>query len=404
MVVRMGKRLRDERRREGPLSASLQAEMVRESQFQKAELHRTKQRYALRDEELARRLQPFESRLQTLRSQRKERSEALQRWLFSQFEMLNGEGVRRSLLDIFAATPQAVPPSGAGECCEPKLLQYAFAHDLRPLQMAMFWYGPSPGDEVRHHLQCYPACRGKCKPILEWMLSLPAVSQPSPACGTPASVVTDLFISPSSTPADGYLVVHKPAGLLSVPGTTDAPSVFSILREQLSGTSCCGAPYMVHRLDQDTSGLLVVALTKRVQQQLQQQFERREVDKVYEAELERPVLTPGQEGDIRLPLLPDPLNRPYQRVDFEQGREAVTHYKALTPTRIELHPLTGRTHQLRVHCAHQQGLGCPIKGDRLYGHRPDDGRAERLHLHARTLTFTDPGSGIRRTFEWPPEF
>lgn len=382
--MQTGKRLRDERRREGFLSASEQEAMVRESQFQKAELRRTRQRYAERDDELQRQLAPYEERLQSLRHERKQRSEALQQWLFNQFAMLNAHGEERTLTDIFASTMTGFPPSGAGECCEPKLLQYAFAHGLQPRQMAMFWYGPSPREEVRHHLQCYPACRGKCKPILEWMLA----DVLKPAATSPVQPDIKEMLR-----TDRFLIIDKPAGLLSVPGNTGEPSVESILQEKY------GEAYIVHRLDQDTSGLMVVARDKDMQSRLQRQFERHEVEKTYIAELEHPVLVPGETGTISLPLSADPLNRPYQRVDFRQGREAVTRWKALTETRLELHPETGRTHQLRIHCAHQEGLGCPIRGDRLYGTR-----GNRLCLHAARLTFNDPDTNERLSAESQPPF
>ena len=424
-VMRMGKKLRDERRREGFLSAAEQEEMIRESQYQKAELHRTRQRYAGREDELQTLLEPYESQLKRLRKERKERSEALQRWLFEQFEMLNASGQRRNLLDIFAPTPQGFPPAGAGECCEPRLLQYAYAHGLKPVQMAMFWYGPSPHDEVRHHLQCYPACRGKCKPILEWMMDA-TVSNSRPQASNlqlPTSQGVDLMGCEVLRSYPDFLIIKKPAGLLSVPGKGSEPSVFSWVSAHYPDAE---GPLIVHRLDQDTSGLMVVALTKEMHRLLQQLFLGRQVEKTYVAELERPVLTPGQDGIIRLPLLPDPLNRPYQRVDHEKGKEAVTRYKTLTPTRLELNPLTGRTHQLRVHCAHQEGLGCPIKGDRLYGHslqmapadtdgepltaadacavKPQAEAAQRLFLHAQRLSFPHPLTHEPLTFEWEAPF
>lgn len=393
--VQMGKRLRDQRRQEGFISATEQEAMIRESQFQKAELRRTKQRFAEREREMADQLKPFEDELQRLRQERKARSEQLQRWLFSQFEMLNVEGDRATLLDIFASTPAGFPPSGAGECCEPKLLQYAYSHGLEPLQMAMFWYGPPPRDEVRHHLQCYPACRGKCKPILEWMLKGQNVTyQTLVAQGSQTETPHDLSLKVvGGSLQDGFAVFLKPAGMLSVPGNTGEPSVESVLREQYREV------YVVHRLDQDTSGLILVAFDKDAYRLLQQQFSHHQVEKTYIAELAHPILTPGREGTIDLPLAPDPLNRPYQRVDHQQGKRAVTQWKALTPTRIELHPLTGRTHQLRVHCAHLDGLACPIRGDRLYGQR-----AERLFLHAAKLTFTHPTTLQRITMESPPPF
>lgn len=387
-TMRMAKRLRDERRKEGFLSADDQAAMLRESQFLKAEVHRTRQRYSARQAELAAKLQPYRQAVEAMKTERHQRSDALQRWLFGQFRMLNYRGETRDLLQLFAAATGSVPPAGSGECCEPKLLQYAFAHRLQPVQMAMFWYGPSPRDEVRHHLQYYPACRGKCKPILTWMLGLTdAPPQTSTRVKPTALNAADILV----TATDRYVVVDKPAGLLSVPGLTGEPSVLSVLEDTL------GPLFVVHRLDQDTSGLLVVARDKDTQRQLRQQFEQRQVEKVYVAELQRPTLTAGQEGRISLPLAADLLNRPCQRVDHEQGKEAVTLWKALSATRVELRPLTGRTHQLRVHCAHHDGLDNPIRGDRLYG-TP----ADRLYLHAAFLSFVDPATGVRVSYSSRP--
>ena len=435
-VMRMGKQLRDQRRREGFLSATEQAEMIRESQYQKAEVHRTKQHYADLERDLRQKLEPYEIQLQQLRKERRERSEALQRWLFSQFEMLNAAGEKKALPDIFAATPQGQPPAGAGECCEPRLLQYAYAQGMKPIQLAMFWYGPSPRDEVRHHLRCYPACRGKCKPILEWMMmgyknaDAGAFHRTEPHGGSPTPL--PLLVKKGQEDAsflvrpfgDGsFLILRKPAGLLSVPGKGDEPSVYSWVRDHYPQAE---GPLIVHRLDQDTSGLMVVALTKEMHRLLQQLFLRRQVEKTYIAELERPVLTVGQEGIISLPLLPDPDNRPYQRVDHEKGKKAVTRYRALTASRLLLWPLTGRTHQLRVHCAHEEGLGCPIKGDRLYGCSPvnsvavedlsqslsaiggqamsADRSGTRLCLHASRLAFLHPLTHEPLVFEWEAPF
>jgi len=315
-------------------------------------------------------------------------SDSLQQWLFNQFLMLNSKGERRSLPDIFATTPQQVPPSGSGECCEPKLLQYAYAHHLTPLSMAMFWLGASPKDVVRHEDNHYPACSGKCKPILGWMLGGVSLRPGPHAQIGVGGQLTDVY-------DDEYLcVVDKPSGMLSVPGRSGRPSVVSLLREKWGG-AC--EPFVVHRLDMATSGLLMVAKSAQMQRQLQQMFAGRQVEKTYIALLEE-----GQspaEGIIDLPLRPDVLNRPYQIVDEKDGKPSVTSFRMLSADRIELHPLTGRTHQLRVHCAHQQGLSRPIKGDVLYGHA-----ADRLYLHAAVLCFTHPVTGKKMRLSAQPPF
>ena len=360
-------------------------ELIRESQFQKAELRRMKQRWNGQILEMEKRTKSMESAIFELRQERRERSDALQRWLFDQFVMLNGQGERRTLTDIFAQTPQRVPPSGAGECCAPKLLQYAFSHALQPVCMAEFWNGRSPKAEVRHHGQYYPACHGKCKPILEWMMGYQVKTSPSSSKGEDVWLV-EL--------GKTFIVVNKPAGLLSVPGRTGEESVESLLRQQY------GQVYMVHRLDQDTSGLLVVALTEEAYHALQRQFLARTIYKRYIALLDGEV---SGKGTISLPLRPDPLDRPRQVVDHEHGKEAVTVYEVLGRegafTRVALTPHTGRTHQLRMHCAHSEGLGCPIVGDRLYG-KP----AQRLCLHAAELAFNHPLTGERLHFTSPVPF
>ena len=374
-------------------------ELTRESQFQKAELRRLKARWSDKVEEAERRLMPLEDSINALKEERKRRSDALQRWLFDQFLMQNVKGERRTLTSIFAPTAQGVPPSGAGECCAPKLLQYAFTHGLRPLAIAEFWQGRSPRMEVRHHGQYYPACRGKCKPILEWMLD-----QDGLADGQPQTEAQSVAEGLSIVYEDSCLVVvNKPAGLLSVRGKTGGESVESLLRARY------GRVFMVHRLDQDTSGLLVVALTVEAYHALQPQFMpdvepagngHCRVSKKYMALLEGVV---HGHGTISLPLRPDLTDRPRQVVDHAHGKEAVTDYEVLSVadglTRIALIPRTGRTHQLRMHCAHAEGLATPIVGDRLYG-KP----AQRLCLHAAELAFYHPMTGERMHFTSPVPF
>lgn len=359
--------------------------LIRESQFMKAELRRMKKRMAEELKVFNEQISTYRQRVEGLKHERQQRSDELQRWLFSRFRMLNGKGEECDLLDIFADTVFKTPPAGAGECCEPKLLQYAFAHGLRPLNIAMFWYGASPRTEVRHHLHYYPACNGKCKPILTWMLD-GMVTLDAPIHHTDETALSVCYED------DCLIVVNKPSGLLSVPGKGNESSVYSILRERSPQQ---GELYMVHRLDQDTSGLLVVAKTQQAYHHLQRQFLDRTVEKRYLALLSHPTsqeLLQHPKGVIRLPLAADPLNRPYQRVDSERGKEAVTEYRLLDNGLIELIPHTGRTHQLRVHCAHRDGLDNPILGDCLYG---DGTPAPRLCLHAAFLSFTHPLTGKR---------
>ena len=390
------------------LTAEQEAVLIKESQFQKAELRRLRKRYTSELEALTAKVNLFEKPIQQMKRERHERSDALQHWLFERFDLLNLHGEHRLLTDIFAHTPQGVPPSGAGECCAPRLLQYAFQHQLRPLAIAEFWYGPSPKAEIRHHGHFYPACRGKCLPILTWMLGNQFTIDNSQFTTNHRKSLTShhLPIASNTSPLwerqrvgerssgmrkegailfeDDYIVVvDKPAGMLTAPGISETYSVYSIMRERYPDSD---SPLIVHRLDQATSGLLVIAKTKEAHRLLQQQFLNHEVKKKYVAILEREMETDEAVHQIVLPMRCDPLNRPYQVIDYENGKTAITQYQYLGNRRIALYPQTGRTHQLRVHCAHADGLGNPILGDELYGSLS----ADRLYLHAETIQFTHP--------------
>ena len=373
------------------LTAEQEATLIKESQFQKAELRRLRKRYTSELEALTAKVDLFEKPIQQMKRERHERSDALQHWLFERFDLLNLHGEHRLLTDIFAHTPQGVPPSGAGECCAPRLLQYAFQHQLRPLAIAEFWYGPSPKAEIRHHGHFYPACRGKCLPILTWMLGnqftidnsqftsnhhQSPTSNTSPLWGRKEGA-SILFEDPH------IVVIDKPAGMLTAPGISETYSVYSIMRERYPDSD---SPLIVHRLDQATSGLLVIAKTKEAHRLMQQQFLNHQVKKKYVAILEKEMETDEAVHQIVLPMRCDPLNRPYQVIDYENGKTAITQYQYLGNRRIALYPQTGRTHQLRVHCAHADGLGNPILGDELYGSLS----ADRLYLHAETIQFTHP--------------
>lgn len=338
-----------------------------------------------------------EEHLQALKQQRRQMSEALQLWLFRNYRVLNAQGDVKDLVEIwrdYHTAPRLrqrfpLPPGGTGDCCAPKLLQYAFANGLKPLAIAEFWYGASPKAEVRHHGQFYPACRGKCLPILTWMLS--SHFSHTPQFSTLKSQLSTLYAD------DSIVVVNKPAGMLSVPGKSTSDSVWSAMRQRFPHAE---GPLIVHRLDMATSGLLVIALTNQAYHSLQEQFAQHEVKKRYVAILEGRV---EGKGTICLPLRPDPLDRPRQVVDHEHGKEAITDYEVIRhdghSTRIALYPRTGRTHQLRMHCAHADGLASPIRGDELYGHK-----AEWLYLHAEEISFTHPTTGRTMTFRAEPEF
>ena len=381
-LLKEAKEIRENQRRNNP-DEGLQAALIRESQFQKAELKRLKQYWNNRIISLQAEVKAYETEIEKLKTERKKRSAALQQKLFEQFRMLNARGEIRSLCDIFKDTVQKIPPAGAGECAAPKLLQYAYSNGLRPIAMAEFWWGNSPKTEIRKHGLYYPACKGKCEPILKHMLQgLDVETNPlsEDLCrDTELEIVWE----------DSYLlVVNKPAGMLSVPGKLGLDSVYRRLRSRYPEAT---GPMIVHRLDMATSGLLLVAKTKEVHQNLQAQFKNRTVRKRYIALLSG--IIPADKGSIELPLCPDTLNRPRQIVSYEYGKPAVTFYQVLArengQTCIAFYPQTGRTHQLRVHAAHPQGLNTPITGDELYGIK-----ADRLYLHAEYLAFRHPVTGI----------
>lgn len=418
--MKEAKAKRDSRREAGNLSDAEEAEMIRESQFMKAELRRLKkslsEKTALETE-----FEDYQENILRLKQLRKQLSDALQQWLFSQFRMLNQEGESKDLLEIFRDEalkeyPQAaiatsriaalkmVPPAGSGECCEPKLLQYAYQHGYKPLQMAMFWWGESPKEEIRHHLQFYPACNGKCKPILHWMLPASTFE--------PEAINLSIYDKVETLYEDREIaVIHKPEGLLSVPGKDAAqPSVYALMRRKYPEAT---GPLIVHRLDMATSGVLLIAKTEFAYHRLQKAFLNHQIQKKYVAIIsEKEVLEKDiprkdipERGIISLPLQPDYLNRPRQIVNHEQGKEAITEYEILeridgSHLRIALYPKTGRTHQLRVHCAHQEGLNAPILGDPLYGNE----KAARLHLHAEEITFEHPLTGKKITIKRKADF
>lgn len=363
-------------------------QLIRESQFQKAELKRQKQYWKDHLASLQAEVEVFETEIERLKAERKTRSAALQQWLFKQFRMLNARGEERDLCNLFKDTVQKTPPAGAGECAAPKLLQYAYRNGWQPLAMAEFWWGDSPKNEIRRHGYYYPACKGKCGPILKHMLQGLHVEE-NPL-ETDMHRDTELEIMYE----DEWLsVVNKPAGMLSVPGKSDIDSVYGRVRRMYPEAT---GPMIVHRLDMATSGLILIAKTKEVHQNLQAQFKNRTVCKRYVAWLDG--IVEKKEGHIELPLRPDPEDRPRQVVDAVHGKPAVTDYTVLHydsgRTFISFIPKTGRTHQLRVHSAHPLGLNAPIVGDELYGRK-----ADRLYLHAEYLGFIHPVSGVYMEIE-----
>lgn len=393
--MKIDKQRRDSLRSSGSLSAEQEAELIRQSQFQKAELKRLKAKWNEQVEAAKAELSVFDSQIATLKRQREQMSFDLQNWLFRNFIFLNANGDRADLLQIFESSTQPLPPAGAGECCAPKLLQYAFVNHYKPVCMAEFWWGDSPKQEVRRHGDYYPACKGKCEPILRFMLQGLAVDDSPVLARAAAQNRVEVVFED-----DWYIVVNKPSGMLSVPGKINAESLVDHLlrqRPDLESSSLM----VVHRLDMDTSGLLVIAKSLDAFKKLQHLFETRQVHKRYTALLNGRIPYPVQPliyefgeqphpvGRISLPLCPDVADRPRQMVSYEYGKEATTFYEILGYeegcTRVSFFPQTGRTHQLRVHSAHSAGLNVPIVGDDLYG-TP----ASRLCLHAAELLFVHP--------------
>lgn len=391
-VLKAAKEKREQRRLHRP-NENEQAAMIRESQYQKAEFKRLERYWKEQISEIKTELESFSSQIEALKAERRNRSAALQQKLFQQFNFLNSKGETKNLCAIFEETVQKTPPAGAGECAAPKLLQYAYLSGLSPIAMAEFWWGESPKTEIRHHGYYYPSCRGKCEPILRHMLQgLNVEPAPSERYSLSQNMPEILFED------QWLLVLHKPEGVLSVPGKSEEQSIYSLLRARYPEAT---GPLVVHRLDMATSGLLLAAKTQEVHRHLQAQFENRSIKKRYIALLDG--ILSEEEGVIDLPICPDYLDRPRQMVNEELGKTAITRYQVMDrkngQTRIAFFPLTGRTHQLRVHAAHPLGLNCPIVGDELYGRK-----AERLYLHAEYLEFIHPVSGQRMVIEKKAEF
>lgn len=376
---------------ERPEGQPLSEEMIRQSQFMKAELHRIKKRYSALIADKQSIVDSINNKINILKQERRQKSDKLQRWLFKQFKMLNAKGEQKDLIDIFYNynDQHAIPPAGSGECCEPKMLQYAFLHEMRPISMAMFWWGKSPKEEIRHHLHFYPACNNKCKPILKWMLQGVDVEE-NPLESDDNRSLEIIYED------EDIAIVNKPAGMLSVPGKSNRQSVYSIMRDRYKGNT--DSPLIVHRLDMATSGLLIIARTMDAYLDIQKQFKLHQVHKKYIACLSG-LHSNDKDGTISLPLRPDINDRPRQLVDHINGKEAITKYHFTASDRVELYPQTGRTHQLRMHCAHNEGLANPIKGDELYGKKD-----KRLYLHAEELTFIHPTSKKEVTFFHKADF
>lgn len=369
---------------------TLDEQLSKESQMQRLALKHLKIKWQHINKENAEKLAPYQASLNRLKDKRAAHSSDLQRQIFEHYKFLNVDGEIQSLNDIFAETG---PKAGAGECAAPKLLQYAFQNNLQPICMAEFWWGKSPKSAIRKHQQYYPACRGKCEPILGHMLKgielEPNPLLVNPAIGKKIEILYD---------DEHIVIINKPADMLSVPGIKIKDSASSRI-EALYPESA--GPFVIHRLDMSTSGIMIFTKTKKAHEYVQRQFITRTVRKRYVALLDGYLKVDG--GEIDLPLRVDLEDRPRQLVCYDHGKPAMTSYEVIErkkgTTRVYFYPMTGRTHQLRVHASHSLGLGLPIVGDDLYGKK-----ADRLHLHAERLEFTHPVSRERMVIQIDPEF
>jgi len=392
--LKLAKKERDAKRAEALLTLNpedtelLKAELIKESLYQSYHFKKTRKNWKEELEIKMATLKTWQDRLDVLKLERKNLSNKLLNTIYKGFQFLNKDGLSKTLDELFIDTALKLPPSGAGECAAPRLLQYAFQQQLRPVTMAEFWWGDSSKSDIREHKYFYPACQGKCRPILGHMLSGIEMEinpmQHSQALDKTIEIIYE---------DDYLLVINKPEGLLSIPGRLVADSVYT--RMLLLYPDATG-PLVVHRLDMDTSGLMLVAKNMAMYKELQAQFIKRKVKKRYAALLEGLVV--GEAGTIELPLMQDFINRPRQMVSLEEGKAALTDWKVLkryeNRTLVHFFPFTGRTHQLRVHAAHPEGLHCPIVGDDLYGSKD-----KRLFLHAEWIEFLHPIRKKRISFE-----
>jgi tRNA pseudouridine32 synthase/23S rRNA pseudouridine746 synthase len=332
------------------------------------------------------------STITALKEERKMRSGNLQKQLFEQYNFRNAKGQHKNVVSIFDEFDRTTPPAGSGECAAPKLLQYAYENQLTPLALAEFWWGCSPASEIRRHKNYYPACRKKCEPILGYMLEGLVVDP------NPMQQETTLDIAlPQIYEDEDIIIINKPAEFLSVPGIYVKDSVYNRILQRYPNAG----PIIIHRLDMSTSGLLVVAKNKEAHKFIQDQFIQHTIKKTYIALLDG--IIEAASGLIDLPLRVDLDDRPRQMVCYTYGKPAQTKWEKIAiannQTRVRFYPLTGRTHQLRMHAVHPNGLNTPIVGDDLYGRK-----ANRLHLHAASITFIHPRSKQEMTFEIEPDF
>lgn len=371
----------------------LKEELKKQSLYYQFRLRDLKEHWETEVSQKQTTLEGFTKKIEQLKIERRNLSNSLQQQIHQRYHFLNANGEQKDLLQIFSPTIQQIPPAGSGECAAPKLLQYAYENNLRPVCLAEFWWGESPKSEIRKHKNYYPSCKGKCEPILGHMLQGLTVDD-NPMKDNPAEHKTIKILFED----EHLLAVNKPAEMLSVPGRLVSDSVKTRL-QALYPTAT--GPLLVHRIDMSTSGILLVAKNEYIHKRLQRQFINKTIKKRYVALLDGSIDQP--KGKVELPLTGDYLDRPRQKVCHKEGKPAITHFEVIEKTdnitRIYFYPITGRTHQLRVHAAHQNGLNAPILGDDLYGTK-----ANRLHLHAELLVFTHPITKKTIRIQSKPDF
>jgi len=354
-------------------------DLIKQSLRDKYEFRKLNEEIESTRNEILQKINNYKTEIESLKEERKNKSNALQNQLFDQYQFLNQFKEKKGLRTIFEQTAFQKPPAAAGECAAPKLLQYAFLNDLQPICMAEFWWGDSPKSEIRKHKHFYPACTGKCEPILGHMLK--GIELNENLLLTQNSNIKELEVLYED---NDIVVINKPEEFLSVPGIEIKDSVYLRIKHKYPNAT---GPIIIHRLDMSTSGILILALNKESHKLLQQQFIKRKVTKRYIALLDGNVT--NDEGIIDLPLRVDLEDRPRQMVCYEYGKAAKTRYEVIkrknNKTLIYFYPITGRTHQLRMHSSHQLGLNTPIIGDDLYGTKD-----KRLHLHAEYLEIMHP--------------
>lgn len=398
-LMQVSRRMRKQQRTDASTQLSptdfeqLKIQLAGQSIVEKKQLQALKQQWQSKLDTLQQALNNITDEIAHLKKRRKTLSKSLQKKLFAQYQFLNANKETKDLNAIFAPLPEHTPPAGAGDCAAPKLLQYAYQHNLKPLALAEFWWGAAPKSAIRHHKHYYPSCYSKCQPILGHMLKGLHVEE-NPLLINPA-IGKDLTIIYQD---QDILVINKPAEFLSVPGVNIEDSVYLRIKTQFPHAT---GPLIVHRLDMSTSGLLIIALNKRAHKALQKQFIERTIEKRYVALVAGNVVE--NSGTIDLPLRLDFDDKPRQLVCYQHGKASLTTWQVLERkeniTRLHLYPKTGRTHQLRVHCAHKLGLNMPIVGDDHYGEK-----ANRLHLHAEYLSFCHPINHQQLEFEVAPDF